>query len=199
MINSPEIILRSWQPKDAAALVRIMNNPNVVKFLNDTVPFPYTMQHARVYIGMINCSNHSLAKAIEYQGELVGSIVINPQDGMYHLTGELGFCLAEPFWGKGIMTEAVRRMVRLVFSQSEFRRIESKVFEENIPSQRVLEKSGFSREGVLRQAALKAGELKNLLLMSILRCDLTISPAQESGDTMGNESGELSPAVSDIY
>jgi [ribosomal protein S5]-alanine N-acetyltransferase len=64
---------------------------------------------------------------------------------------EVGYVLAQRYWGRGLMTEAARAVVECVIAQPEIHRVWATVDLENVASQRVLEKVGMAREGVLRR------------------------------------------------
>ncbi|MFY0022190.1 GNAT family protein, partial [Acinetobacter baumannii] len=75
------------------------------------------------------------------------------------MSAEIGYWLAEPFWGQGIATEAVRQLVEYTFYYFDIVRLYAEVFETNKASMRVLEKNGFYLEGVRRKAVFKNGLL----------------------------------------
>ncbi|MEG1617150.1 MAG: GNAT family protein [Bacteroidales bacterium] len=172
MTSADDIVIRDWKPSDAAALATNLNHPEVVRYLGETIPFPYTIRHARVFIGMTNCCENKLAKAIVVNDEVVGSISLTPKDDIFRLDAELGFFLGKNHWGKGIMHRAIQKMTRFAFENFDLVRIHCQVIEENLQSIKVLQKAGFKQEGILRNAAFKDGQLMNTCLMSILRAEL---------------------------
>ena len=123
------------------------------------IPYPYTRQDADLWIAHGSMANGAVTKVIELQGVFVGSVAITPQAGWKSHAAEIGYWLAEPFWGQGIATEAVRQMVEYVFYYFDIVRIYAEVFEINKSSMRVLEKNGFYLEGVRRKAVLKNAKL----------------------------------------
>ena len=82
---------------------------------------------------------------------------------------ELGYWLAEPFWGKGIITKAIKQIVDFGFKTYDITRIFARPFGTNIASQRVLEKSGFKFECKFEKTLLKNGEMLDELYYSIRR------------------------------
>ena len=82
---------------------------------------------------------------------------------------ELGYWLAEPYWGKGIATEAVRAMTEWGFAHLDINRIFAYVFGWNPASARVLEKAGYLYEGRMRQAVCKDGQMTDLLVYGMVR------------------------------
>src|SRR5262249_3390179 len=109
--------------------------------------------------------------AIEVNGEAAGSVGLRRKGDMYRRTAELGYWLSESHWGRGIVTEAARAMVRYGFQEFDFVRIEADVIERNLASIRVLEKAGLSMEGRLRKAAMKHGHIFDTLLYAIVKED----------------------------
>jgi RimJ/RimL family protein N-acetyltransferase len=89
--------------------------------------------------------------------------------------GELGYVLARAHWGKGVATAAVRRALRDVFADLEpqgLRRVEALVDVGNPASQRVAEKAGFRREGLLRRHYWHKGRARDMVMYSFLSSDL---------------------------
>ena len=74
---------------------------------------------------------------------------------MPHQTMELGYWIAEPFWGKGYVEEACRGVLAFAFAEYSPERMQARVIEGNDPSARVLEKLGFREEGTLRRSLLR--------------------------------------------
>ena len=88
-------------------------------------------------------------------GELAGSIGVTLKDDVYRKTVELGYFIAEEYWGRGIATEAVRQMVSYVQKEFDIVRIYAEVFEYNKASMRALEKNGFYLECIRKRGAFK--------------------------------------------
>jgi ribosomal-protein-alanine N-acetyltransferase len=86
-----------------------------------------------------------------------------------HNRTEIGYTLSRKYWGRGLMTEAVKEVMKFGFEQMELNRIEGRCFVENTASQRVLEKVGMKFEGILRAQLLVKGVYRNVKLYSILR------------------------------
>ncbi|OPX64628.1 GNAT family N-acetyltransferase [Methanoregula sp. PtaB.Bin085] len=157
-------MLRPWRENDAPSLARYADNPRVSACMRDAFPSPYTMDDARRFIQMANGPGHPLLLAIEVTGEAAGGIGIHPLGDVYQRTAEIGYWLGEPFRGKGIVTEAVRALVPVVFQQTNLIRIQAGIFSNNPASMRVLEKSGFVREAVHRNAVTKHGVVMDEIL-----------------------------------
>lgn len=86
-----------------------------------------------------------------------------------HKCGELGFWIARRHWSQGLTTEAVQLVLRFAFEQLKLHRIYASAFEANIASWRVLEKCGFKREGVMREAIWRYKKRHNFVNYGILK------------------------------
>ena len=94
------------------------------------------------------------------------------QPDVYRFSAEIGYWIAEPFWGKGIASLALIALSKYAFEQFDLNRIFAGVFQGNKPSMRVLEKSGFVLEGRLRKSVYKENRFKDQLMYSILKEEL---------------------------
>lgn len=109
---------------------------------------------------------------IEHQEQrrLIGTVGFNSvREAGY--VGVVGYALARPYWGQGLMTEALRHVIDFGFRHMGLWRIEATCRSDNIGSYRVLEKGGMQLEGVLRDARYVKGRLETIRLYSILRRD----------------------------
>jgi ribosomal-protein-alanine N-acetyltransferase len=164
----PDCVLRPWAASDKPSLVRYANNKAVWRNLLDSFPHPYAEADAEFWIAHTE-ANPGLHFAIQVSGEAVGGIGVIPQSGLAIQTAQFGYWLGESFWGKGIATAAARTMASYAFTAFRFARLEAPVFAWNPASMRVLEKAGFSREGVLRHGVFKDGQLIDSVLYARLR------------------------------
>ena len=168
-----QVTLRPWRLEDAGAIAKALNNPRVQDNLRDGIPYPYTEMDAIDYISMtLAADKNDLASfAILADDQVVGSIAVSRLNNVHRLTAEMGYYIGEPFWGKGITTEAVKQACRYIFSRTDIVRIFAEPYAYNTASCRVLEKAGFRLEGVMRQNAVKKGKILDMKLYSILRGD----------------------------
>ncbi len=102
-------------------------------------------------------------------GEAVGSIAVTLKDDVYRKSAELGYWLAEPYWNRGIMTEAVRRICRHAFAAYDIVRIFAEPFACNTASRRVLERAGFTLEGVIKMSVYKNGRMLDSCIYALLK------------------------------
>ena len=160
--------LRPLAPEDAPSLAHYGNNHNVWRNLRDRFPHPLTLADTRKYIESTLRQAPSTTFAIEADGQAVGVIGLSLGEGERRHCAELGYWLGEPYWGRGIITIAVRAVTEYAFHELALSRIESYVFSWNPASARVLEKLGFEREGVLRKSVCKDGVLLDRWLYAYL-------------------------------
>jgi len=170
-----DVILRAWTLDDAPALAAAINNKKVHDNLRDGIPFPYSENDAVEYISgtLAKDKNDNFVRAIVYDGNIVGNIGVYRRQNVHRLTAEVGYFLAEAYWGKGIMAQAVRLMCAYVFEHSDIVRIDADPYAYNHASCRVLEKAGFQYEGTLRRNAVKNGVVLDMKMYSILRGDVS--------------------------
>ena len=166
--------IRKWALSDAKELAAALSNKKVQDNLRDGLPYPYTEQDGADYISaMLSADeNEIFAFAITVDEKLVGSIGIFRQGNIHRQTAELGYYIAEEYWGKGIMTEAVKQICGYVFDKSDIIRIYAEPFAYNAASCRVLEKAGFQYEGTLRSNAVKNGEVIDMKMYSLLKTEI---------------------------
>lgn len=162
-------VVRDWRLSDKASLVRFANNRNVWRNLTHRFPHPYTDADADFWLARTIGKPRPSHWAIELDGEAVGAIGVELGEGVFAKAGRFGYWLAEPYWGRGIMTAAVRATSDQVFADFDVARLEAAVFEWNPASMRILEKCGFVREGVLRRSIHKDGQLIDAVLYARVR------------------------------
>ena len=163
--------IRKWKLSDAKDLAAALSNKKVQDNLRDGLPYPYTEQDGKEFISaMLSADeNETFAFAITVDNMVLGSIGIFRQGNIHRQTAELGYYIAEEYWGKGIMTEAVKQICEYVFANSDIIRIYAEPFAYNIASCRVLEKVGFQYEGTLRSNAVKNSKVIDMKMYSLLK------------------------------
>ncbi len=157
------------------------DKPAYLKHLNETdefhahmgmMPFPYREIDADAWITKVARETMEADGRRNWairnkDGELIGGT------GVFGLTkgekAEIGYWVAKPYWGKGIVTEVVRRLCEFAFDQYGLRRIYAQVFATNPASARVLEKAGFELEGMLRSHHFRDGEPNDVLFFGLMR------------------------------
>ncbi len=163
--------LRPWLLADAGDLAAALNDRQVLDNLRDGLPFPYTPADARAFISAMLAADprRTFAFAIVAEGRAVGGMGVFRQENIHFRTAEMGYYIARPYWGRGLATSAVRQACEHIFQTTDILRIFAQPLARNTASCRVLEKAGFSLEGVLRQNAVKNGQVQDMKLYARLR------------------------------
>ena len=163
--------IRSWDINDADDLALALNNKKVLDNLRDGLPFPYTVADAAEYINLMLGAdkNKTYAFAIVSDCKVIGSIGVFRQENIHFKTAEIGYYIAETHWRKGIGTSAVKQACDFIFSNTDILRIFAEPFAYNTASCRILEKAGFSFEGLLRKNAVKNDAVIDTKMYSLIR------------------------------
>jgi ribosomal-protein-alanine N-acetyltransferase len=157
--------LRRWRASDAGAIVRRANNLKIASQLRDRFPHPYTARDARTFIRhVMQPDSDATNLAIEVDGEAAGAVGMIQGKDIERYSAEIGYWLAEDYWGRGIAAEAVTMLTDYAFGGLNLLRLFALPFASNIQSTRVLEKAGYVREGVLHASAVKHGEPRDQVL-----------------------------------
>ena len=161
--------LRTWALNDLDALVKFANNFEIAKNMTDQFPHPYTAENGKNFIGMATKDSPLHIFAIDINGQASGGIGIHPQSDIQRKNAELGYWLAQSFWGQGIITQAIIQMVDYGFKMFDINRIFARPFGTNIASQRALEKAGFTLEGQFEKSLIKNGDYVDELIYAVRR------------------------------
>lgn len=171
VLETERLLLRKVTEEDAAAVFKYGANPNVTKYV--TWDTHRTLADAKGFVGFALSRYESRQIApwgivLKETDEFIGTIDFVAWR-VPHKTAEIGYVLAEEYWGKGIVTEAAAEVVRFGFVEMDLVRIEARCFPENIGSSRVMEKLGMQFEGVLRKSMYMKGEHQDLSVYSLLK------------------------------
>ncbi|MBK6930170.1 MAG: GNAT family N-acetyltransferase [Saprospirales bacterium] len=164
-----EFILRPWSIHDLDSLVKFANNFEIAKNLTDQFPHPYTVEKGKSFIEHASSATPASILAIEVNGAAAGGIGLHAQADIYRKNAELGYWLAQPYWGQGIITRAIAQMVEYGFKHFDIQRIFARPFGANIGSQRALEKAGFVLEARFEKTLFKNGEYLDELVYATRR------------------------------
>lgn len=143
-----EIVKYSKKHKDT--LLKLLNNKNVSDWLL-LVPYPYTKKDAKWWINhckKLEGNGKDFVYAIENNGEHVGGIALHKNS---EHSAELGYWLGEQYWRKGYMVDAIYKILDFGFKEIKLSRIHAYTFEDNISSEKILIKTGFEYEGLLKK------------------------------------------------
>lgn len=176
-IAGPGFVLRPWRRDDAESLQRHADDAEVSRFLSDRFPYPYTAADAEAFLDGLAQTGTAWAIAADgasADGEpagqqAIGGIGVEPGRDVHRLTGQIGYWLGRAYWGRGLMSVALPLWCTHLFARYPFERLQAIVYAGNAASARVLERSGFALEGIQRRAAIKRGEILDVLLYARLR------------------------------
>lgn len=160
--------LRPWSKEDLPTVVKYANNPKVANNLTDAFPHPYSEKDGEFFLELIK-KKDDLILCIEVNNEFAGSVGIHPKKDIYRRNAEIGYWLAEPYWGQGIMSKVIPEMVSKAFDQFDIERIYAPVFGRNKASQRVLQKCGFVIEAEFQNTVYKNGKFEDEVVLAIRR------------------------------
>ena len=168
-----ECKIREWQIEDADNLASVINNKKIQDNLRDGLPYPYTVENAKEYItSMLSADkDETYAFAITVDDKAIGSIGVFRCNNIHFRSGEMGYYIAESYWGKGIGTSAVRQTCKYIFDHTNIIRIFAEPFAYNMASCHILEKAGFQCEGILRKNAIKNGVILDMKMYALIKED----------------------------
>jgi len=168
-IDLPNCTVREFRRGDEESLARFANDRRVWRNLKDAFPHPYTLDHARAWVALNQGDPNPHHFAIAVDGQVAGGIGLEFKPDIWRYSAELGYWLAPAYWGRGIMTGALRAVVDYAFATFDLNRLWAGAFDWNPASIRVLEKAGFVLEARLTKSAYKDGEFVDELIYAIVR------------------------------
>ncbi|MBL8003420.1 MAG: GNAT family N-acetyltransferase [Flavobacteriales bacterium] len=165
----PSFALRPWRTDDLPDLVRWADDADIASNLTNTFPHPYTEADGIAFLNRFRNDAPVRVFAIVVDDHAVGSIGVFPQDDIFHRNAELGYWLAAPFRGRGIVPAAIRQVVDYAFLSWPLHRVFARPFGSNRSSQRALEKAGFTLEARLAGTIEKNGRIEDELIYAVRR------------------------------
>nr|XP_043608645.1 uncharacterized N-acetyltransferase YoaA [Erigeron canadensis] len=119
---------------------------------------------------------HPWRRSICWDNKSIGYISVKPEQGTDSHRAHISYAISYEFWGRGLTTAAVKMAIRMVFQElPNLVRIEGLVENENVASQKVLEKAGFQKEGYLRKYGFNKGQIRDMIMYSFLSTDVISS------------------------
>jgi RimJ/RimL family protein N-acetyltransferase len=169
-LRDGELVLRRWRADDAAAVHEACQDPDILRWI-PAIPRPYTLDDARAFVtGEVELGPHNYA--VTEDGErVVGAIGLRLNEQQQ--TGHIGYWCVREARGRGVTTRALRLLSHYGFEELRLERLELITDPDNLASQRVAEKAGFRREGVLRSHLLHPdGRRRDSVMFSLLPGEL---------------------------
>ena len=166
--------LKQWSFDYAHKIAIFANNNNIANNLRNIFPHPYSKNDAECFIKhcLETGDEKELNRAIIVDGVPVGSISLTICEDIYSKTAELGYWVAEEYWGRGIATNAIKEVCRISFEYYNITRIQAVVYFNNRRSCNVLEKCGFTMEGILRKSVFKNGQSFDSYMYSLINSSI---------------------------
>jgi len=168
-IEGSGFTLREWKADDAGSLQKHANNKNISSFLLDRFPSPYTLDAAANWISSKLNQYPVTNFAIEINDEVIGVIGLDFRDDVYRKAPLLGYWISEDFWGRAIMTEAIKLISNYALYNLDIVRIQAGVLGNNPRSMRVLEKAGYVKEGILKNNIIKNGIILDEHIYAVIK------------------------------
>jgi RimJ/RimL family protein N-acetyltransferase len=177
------VTLRAWQAGDLAATLAACNDPVLAAWL--PIPQPYTEEAGRYWLDVLApehwAAQERLPLAVAGPAGLLGGLTVRLRERQ-HGIAEVSYWVAARARGAGVAVRATLLAARWAFADLGVHRLELLADVRNTASQRVAEKAGFTREGVLRSARELWGERHDMVLFALLPADLGPAPRGGAGD-----------------
>lgn len=171
VIDTERLRLRRWALDDAEAVYTYARDEEWSRYLR-MLPAPYERRHADEFVArqlLLDPITHP-AWAIVLDGSAIGGV--NLRLDFNNLLADLGYSIARAHWNRGCMTEVARAVVDAAFSShGDLGRVRGMADARNTASQRVMEKIGMKKEGVLRLNRVERGEAFHEVWYGILRSE----------------------------
>jgi [ribosomal protein S5]-alanine N-acetyltransferase len=176
-LGTERLLLRKMRPADAEAVFDYASDPEVTRYvLWDT---HRSIEDSETFLrfakeGYERGDFGGWGLVLKASGAFVGTCAM--EAAPEHARAELGYVLSREYWGRGLMPEAVRRVLRYCFERMDLNRVEARCIAENTASARVMEKAGMSHEGNRRDREYIKGSHKDMKIYSILRREYHQAP-----------------------
>lgn len=172
-IETKRLILRKMTNDDANSILKYLSDQEVMKYYG-LEPFK-TVDEALSEISWYqsiqnNKTGMRWGITVKGEGEVIGSCGFHNTVSQHYRT-EIGFELSKEHWGQGIASEAIEAIIKYGFEHLKLQRIEALIEPPNMPSQKLVEKLGFVREGLLRSYEFTCGKFDDLYMYSLLKGD----------------------------
>ncbi|KAI0883511.1 acyl-CoA N-acyltransferase [Annulohypoxylon maeteangense] len=171
IVKTDKCYIRAYTPGDIPAAAEAANHPEISQYMRNRFPYPYTLEHAKFWVDFSTKADPMVNFAIiAPDGTFAGGIGLSPRDDTEYRTWEVGYWVATNQWGKGIATSALKGFSIWAFKEfPDLLRLEAVVFEGNDGSMKVLERVGYTKEGVRRKAICKKGKVMDLHMFGLLK------------------------------
>jgi RimJ/RimL family protein N-acetyltransferase len=172
-IATDRLILRSFLATDAPVLADYRSDPEVARYQSWEAPF--ALLRAETAVANFMASDPDKPGWFQYavelaeDGTLIGDVAVHLHDNL--MQAEIGFTVASAYQKRGFATEAVRAVLDRLFREQGLHKVAGECDARNAPSAALLERLGFSREGLLRQQTFLKGEWTDDLIYGLLAAE----------------------------
>jgi RimJ/RimL family protein N-acetyltransferase len=169
VFKAEKCLIRALNFDDVKSISELADNKKIWDNVSDEFPHPYTDIHGLEFVKAVSKISPPLHFAIEFENQAIGVISIEPRKGMHRIKAEIGYWIGEPFWGKGISTDAIKLILHYGFNYLNLEKIEARTFEYNKASEKALLNAGFRNICIFHNDALKNNRLIDINYLAILK------------------------------
>lgn len=170
-LTSEHLVLRKMLPTDDTDMFEYARNPAVTRFLlwEPHISQRFTRSYLKFIQSQYSSGNfYDWAVTLADSGKMIGTCGFASIDEENNC-GEIGYVLNPQYWGKGLATEALLRVMRFGFDYMDLHRVYVRIMEHNTASERVAEKCGMRHEATLKSSLLVKGEYRTIKIYALLR------------------------------
>lgn len=174
-LETDRLILRKMTMEDQHDLFEYASDPELTKYT--LWDYHRTLENSIYYLQLIleqyeNEQVSNWAIVLKSNKKMIGTcgfVYWAPE----HHRAEVGYALSRKYWNRGIMSEAIQELISFGFDNMDLNRIEARCNTGNIGSERIMQKSGMTFEGIIREQLLIKGQFEDIKLYAILKRELT--------------------------
>lgn len=161
--------LRKWKKSDTESFFKHSSNIKITENMRNS--FPSALDDCKKIVESFSCNDETkqCCRTIVVNGEAIGCIGLFIKDDVYCKSAEIAYWLGEPFWGRGIMSEAIKQLCQTAFEQYDIVRIFAEPYAHNIGSRKALEKAGFVLEGIMKKGIYKNGNYFDYCMYALIK------------------------------
>ncbi|TWO19332.1 GNAT family N-acetyltransferase [Campylobacter hyointestinalis] len=164
MIETNDLLIRKLEKEDFFKLYTIKNEKEIIFWENHFFSFPYA-RFEKIYNDYFMKEDVILQSIIEkHTNEVIGEVVAYLD--WKNKSAEIGLTISKSFWGKGYGGMVILNVSSYLLTKMMFHRVEAKVLETNLASIKAFLKSGFQKEGIMKDARIHNGKYEDLILFS---------------------------------
>lgn len=183
MIETERLILRPWEESDATALFKYASDPDIGPIAG--WPPHTSVEHSLEIIRTVFAAPETYAAVLKETGEPVGSCGIMFSESLHSADmkqdeAEIGYWIGKPYWGQGLIPEAVRALLARSFGDLHLDAVWCGYYDGNIKSRRVIEKCGFSYHHTNKGTVSPLGDMRteHFYIMTKADYQMRLNPAR---------------------